>query len=201
MEFLYNANIAYILLVSGFVLALLALVTPGTGFIEVGAFFLLVVAGFIIYQIGFNMWALVILILSFVPFIYAIRKPGRGWALAVSILFVVVGSLYMFPSTGWLPAVHPLLAILISAALASFLWWVIRKVVAAHHSRPWQDLDKLIGWNGESKTRIQEDGSVQVNGELWSARSEKPIPAGTRIHVLRREGFTLVVEPAEKEKP
>jgi membrane-bound ClpP family serine protease len=45
---------------------------------------------------------------------------------------------------------------------------------------------------------VHEDGSVQVAGELWSARSEDPIPAGAQVRVLRREGFVLVVE---KDKP
>ena len=36
---LLNPNIAYLFLVSGVLLTFLALVTPGTGFLEVGAFF------------------------------------------------------------------------------------------------------------------------------------------------------------------
>ncbi len=200
MEILYNANVAYVLLVAGFVLALLAIVTPGTGMIEVGAFFLLALAGFAIYRIGFNLWALIILILSLIPFVYAIRKPKREWALALSILGVIAGSLYLFPSEGLLPAVNPILAALTSLLVAGFLWWAIRKVVAAHHARPLQDLRSLIGQIGEAKTRVHEEGSVQMAGELWSARSEKPIPAGSRVRVVSREGFILVVTLDEQSK-
>jgi len=39
-----------------------------------------------------------------------------------------------------------------------------------------------------------------VASELWSARSEQPIPAGSRIHVISREGFTLVVETDDQSK-
>ena len=200
MEILYNADIAYVLLVVGFVLALLAIVTPGTGIIEIGAFFLLVLAGIGITRIGFNLWALIILILAVIPFIYAIRKPKREWALALSIVGVIAGSLYLFPSSGLLPAVNPFVAILFSLAIAGFLWWAIRKVVAAHHARPLQDLQKVVGQVGEAKTRIQEEGSAQVAGELWSARSEKSIPAGSRVRVLRREGFVLIVEHDDQSK-
>ena len=200
MDLLYNANIAYVLLVAGFVLALLAIVAPGTGMLEVGAFFCLALAGFAIYRIGFNLWALIILILSLIPFVYAIRKPKREWALALSILGVIAGSIYLFPSGGFLPAVNPILAALVSLLVAGFLWWVIRKVVAAHHARPLQDLRSLIGQIGEAKTRVQEEGSVQMAGELWSARSEKPIPAGSRVRVVSREGFILVVTLDEHSK-
>jgi membrane-bound serine protease (ClpP class) len=200
MEILYNPNIAYVLLVAGFVLALLAIVAPGTGMLEVGAFFLLALAGFAIYHIGFDLWALIVLLLAIIPFIYAIRKPKREWALALSILGVIAGSIYLFPSGGFLPAVNPILAALVSLLVAGFLWWVIRKVVAAHHARPLQDLRSLIGEIGEAKTRIQQEGSVQMRGELWSARSEKPIPAGSRVRVVSREGFVLVVTLDEQSK-
>ena len=196
MDFLLNPNIAYTLLVFGFVMALLALVTPGTGILEVVAFFLLALAGYTIYRIGFNLWALVILVLAVVPFIYAIRKPKREWALAVSLLAVIVGSVYMFPGKGLLPAVNPILAIILSILVMGFFWFVIGKVLKAQHARPMQDLRALIDQVGEAKTRIHENGSVQLAGELWSARSQKPIPAGQYIRVTGRDGFVLEVEPA-----
>ncbi len=200
MEILYNPDIAYVLLVAGFVFALLAIVTPGTGLIEIMALFLLALAGFAIYNVGFNLWALIILILSIIPFVYAIRKPKREWALVLSILGVIAGSLYLFPSKGFVPAVNPILASVVSLLVAGFLWLVVRKVVAAYRAHPLQDLKKLIGQTGETKTRVHETGSVQVSGELWSARSEKPIPAGSRVHVVSREGFILVVTLGEHSK-
>jgi len=200
MDFLINPNVAYVLLVAGFVLALLAIVTPGTGMLEVGAFFLLALAGFSIYRIGFNLWALVILVLALIPFIYAIRKPKREWALALSLAAVIAGSVYMFPGKGLLPAVNPLLAIITSLLTVGFLWFTVRKTIQAHFTRPLHDLGKLIGQVGEAKTHIHEEGSVQVAGELWSARSEKPVPAGSFVHVIRREGFILVVERDDQSK-
>ena len=90
MEFLINPNVAYILLVLGSVLTLLAIVTPGSGLLEVGAFFCFVLPVYAAIQNGLNWWALVILLLSILPFVYAIRKPKREWALAISILAMVV---------------------------------------------------------------------------------------------------------------
>jgi membrane-bound serine protease (ClpP class) len=66
--------------------------------------------------------------------------------------------------------------------------------VEATSARPTHDLSGLIGQVGEARTRVNEEGSVFVDGELWSARSEQPIPAGSPIRVLRREGFILIVE-------
>jgi membrane-bound serine protease (ClpP class) len=194
MEILLNPNLAYLLLVLGSVLLLLAMVTPGTGILEVGALFLLALAGYAVYNLGFNLWALIVLVLSIIPFVYAMRKPKREAFLALSLLGVILGSVYLFPGAGFWPAVNPILAIVVSAATAAFLWMVVRKAVQAHNARPIHDLGTLIGQIGEAKTRVHEEGSVQVGGELWSARSEKAILAGSRVRVVSRAGFILVVE-------
>jgi len=67
MDFLLNPNVAYVMLVIGFLLTMLAIVTPGTGMLEVGALFLLALVAYIAYQVGFNPWSLIVLILSLVP--------------------------------------------------------------------------------------------------------------------------------------
>jgi membrane-bound ClpP family serine protease len=200
MEILLNPNVAYVLLVVGFMLALLAILTPGTGMLEVGAFFALVLAGYIAYRIGMNPWALIVLILSIAPFVYATRKPKRGLWLGLSIVAMLAGSLYLFNTEGWLPNVNPILAIIVSLLTSGFIWLVVGKTMQAQLMRPIQDLGALIGQVGETRTRVHESGSAQVAGELWSVRSEKEIPAGKPVRVVGREGFILLVEKAEEEK-
>jgi membrane-bound serine protease (ClpP class) len=195
MEFLLNPNLAYVLLVVGFVLTLLAIVTPGTGLLELGALFCLVLPVYVAYQVGLNWWALIVLVLSVIPFVYAIRKPKRELFLGLSILGVIAGSLYLFPSDGWVPGVNPIVAVIISVLSAGFIWLLVRKTMKAMHARPSHDLAKLVGQIGEAKTAIQDEGSVQVAGELWSARSEAPVAAGAAVRVRGREGLVLIVEP------
>jgi membrane-bound serine protease (ClpP class) len=100
----------------------------------------------------------------------------------------------MFPSTAGQPGVSPLVAVLASAFVAGFLWIAARKSVEAAHARPSHDLEELVGMIGEAKTKILDEGSVQVGGELWSARSDKPIPMGSPVRVVQRDGFVLIVE-------
>ncbi|HSL28391.1 MAG TPA: NfeD family protein [Anaerolineales bacterium] len=194
MDFLIDPNIAYLFLIGGVMLAMLALVTPGTGFFEIGAFFAISLAGYAIYNLSFNWWALVILGLSIVPFVYAIRGPKREVFLGLAMVLLVLGSVFLFPRTEEQRLVNPLVAIVGSALVTGFLWIAVRKSLEAAHTRPSHSLDGLVGQIGEAKTRIDEEGSVQVNGELWSARSDKSIPAGSMIRVVRRDGFVLVVE-------
>jgi membrane-bound serine protease (ClpP class) len=147
-----------------------------------------------VYKLSVNWVALIILLLSVVPFIYAIQKTKRELFLGLSILLLVIGSVFLFAVDGWLPAVNPVVAFLASCLVAIFLWVIVRKTVQAAGARPTHDLEALIGVKGEARSSIHEEGSVQVGGELWSARSELPIPAGSIIRVVRREGFILVVE-------
>jgi membrane-bound serine protease (ClpP class) len=200
MEFLLNPNTAYVLLVVGFVLTLLAILTPGTGMLEVGAFFCLALAAYAAYNIGFNPWALIVIVLSLEPFVHATRKPKRGIWLGISLAAMLISSLYIFNTDGWLPIVNPILALIISATAGGFIWLATVKILQAQMARPLQDLGLLIGQIGETRTHVHESGSAQVAGELWSVRSEKEILAGKPVRVVGREGFILLVEKAEKEK-
>jgi membrane-bound serine protease (ClpP class) len=194
MDFLLDPNVAYLILLGGVLLAMLSLASPGTGLFEIGAFFCIVLAGYAIYNLSFNWWALLLLGLSIIPFVYAIQKPKREVFLAVSILLLILGSVFMFPRTEGQAIVNPIVAIIASGLVAGFLWIAVRKSVEATSARPTHDLGTLVGQIGEARTKINEEGSVLVAGELWSARSEQSIPTGSSIRVLRREGFILIVE-------
>ena len=194
MDFLLDPNIAYLFLLAGVLLGLMAIITPGTGMFEVGAFFCLALAGYAVYNLSFNLWALIVLMLSIIPFVYAIQKPKREWFLALSIFGLVIGSVFLFATDGWQPAVNFPLALVSSTLYAGFIWIALRKTMQAAHSRPSHDLSALVGQIGEAKTRVHKEGSVQVAGELWSARSEKSIPNGSPVKVVDREGFVLIVE-------
>jgi membrane-bound serine protease (ClpP class) len=197
MEILVNPNVAYVLLVAGGLLTFLAILAPGTGMLEVGAVFALVVAGYITYRIGMNPWALIVLVMSIVPFIYATRKPKRGLWLASSILAFLGGSVYLFNTQGWVPKVNPVLAVIISLLFGGFIWLVVGKTIQANLVRPIHDLESLIGVLGETRTEVHESGSAQIAGELWTVRSDKKIPAECLVRVVGREGFVLLVEKAD----
>ena len=197
MDFLLEPNVAYLILLAGVMLGFLALVTPGTGLFEVAAFFCIVLAGYAVYNLSFNWWALVLLLLSVLPFVYAIQKPKRELYLGIAILLLILGSVFMFPSETGLFAVNPAVAVLASALVAGFLWLAVRKSMEAAGARQSHDLEGVVGQVGEARTDVHDEGSVQVGGELWSARSVNLIPKGSSIRVVRRDGFVVVVEKVE----
>jgi membrane-bound serine protease (ClpP class) len=199
MEFLLDPNVAYLLLVGGVLLGLLAIISPGTGLLEVGAGFCLLLAAYAIYNIDLiRWWALLILAASFAPLYFAWRNILRLPMLGLSILLVIAGSVFLFPGEdNALIGVNPILAGVVSLLIGGLIWLAFTKVVDAHRTRRAHDLGVLIGQVGEARTEIHSEGSVQVAGELWSARSDKPIAAGRSVRIVRREGFTLIVESFE----
>ncbi len=194
MDFILDPNLAYLLLVIATILAILALLSPGSGFIEVGAVMAAFFAAYSIYRLPLNGWALAVLVVGAVLFLIAFIRKDRRWILGSSIVCIVIGSAFLFRTDQWWqPAVNPLLAAFVSVASGGFFWVVGRKLLEASTAVPRHSLDQLIGAIGEAKTDIHQHGSVQVNGELWSATSHAPIPAGSLVRVVKREGFTLEV--------
>lgn len=197
MNPLMDPNIAYVLLVLGIVLGLLALFAPGTGLLEIGALFALVLAGIGAANMDINPWALAVLILGIVPFVIALRK-WRNWIfLILAILALIVGSVFLFRNPQGGPAINIGLAIFVSLVAAGILWVIGRKGLEAIALRPDFDLSRLDGMVGEATTSIYREGSVYINGEEWSAWSDTPIPAGSRVKVISRQGLVLEVEAVE----
>ena len=196
MEILLNPNVAYLILVIGVILTIMALFAPGTGVLEIGALFVLLLAAWEISQQPINLWALLLLVLGVIPFILAVRKSHKLIYLVVALIAFVVGSIYLFQGDyWWQPGVNPVLAIVTSVMACGFLWIAVTKVLESDRMRPRHKLANLAGEVGEARTDIHSEGTVQIESELWSARSSVLIPEGSKVRVVRREGFILEVEP------
>jgi membrane-bound serine protease (ClpP class) len=131
-ELLLNPNVAYLLLVIGGLLAILAMFTPGTGVLEIGAIFLLILAGWQVYNLPVNFWALILLVVGVVPFILAVRRSRQPVYLAAAILAYIIGSSFLVRGEAWWrPAINPVLTGVVSVFTGVFLWITITKVLAA----------------------------------------------------------------------
>ncbi len=194
MSLLLDPNVAYILLVGGFILAILALFSPGTGLLELGALAALLLAGYSIYNLPVNAWALAILLVGVFPFLLAVRKSRNWLYLLISMAALVSGSLLLFRDEDGVTAVHPAIATIVSLLAISFMWLVARKGLEAVTRRT-SNLKDVVGLQGEARTAVLSEGSVYVDGEQWTARSHIFIPAGSAVRVTAREGLVLLVEP------
>ncbi|NTV36741.1 MAG: hypothetical protein HGA53_07295, partial [Anaerolineaceae bacterium] len=178
MNFLLDPNVAYVLLVIGFIMAILALFSPGTGLIELGALFAIALAGYGMYSLPINWWALVILVLGVFPFLLALRRSRRMVFLVLSIVALIIGSIFLFRNPEGGPAINPFIAILTSTLAAGFMWFVARKGLDALGLHALNNREGLVGEIGEARTDVHQEGSVYAGGEEWSARSVEPVALG-----------------------
>jgi membrane-bound serine protease (ClpP class) len=194
-EILLNPNLVYLFIIGGFSLAFMAILAPGTGILEIAALFVLILAGWGIFNLPINYWALGLLIVGVFPPVFALRKTTKKYWLAISVFSLVVGSAFLLQGKNWYSlAVSPGLALIVSVLIGGLFWIVTQKTLEADAAPPSHDLGVLIGAIGEAKSNVHHEGSVQVNKELWTARSNEPIESGAKIRVIDREGFILVVE-------
>jgi membrane-bound serine protease (ClpP class) len=196
MDILVNPNVAYMLLVVGIVMVIMALFAPGTGILELGAFFVLLLAGWEMTQLPINLWALGLLVLGVIPFILAVRKSHKMVYLVIALAAFIIGSIYLFQGEHWWqPGVNPILAVVTSILAGGYIWIAVTKVMETEYLRPQHGTSQLIGKIGEAKTDIFNEGSVQIESELWSAHSAVPIELGKDVRVVKIDGFILEVEP------
>jgi membrane-bound serine protease (ClpP class) len=196
VDFLFDPNIAYLVFVIAALATMMAVLSPGTGVLEIFALFTWLLSAYIIFNVPINYWALGLLLLGVVLFLLSLRRFRSLVYLGLSIAAVIAGSIFLFDQPGWQPAVNPVLAVIVSVFVAGFVWIVAQKAIEADRVRPTHDLEALIGKIGEARSMIGDEGSVQVAGELWSAKSDQPIPEGAKVRVVGRDGFILRVEQA-----
>jgi len=194
-DILLNPNMVYLFIVGGIALAFMAILTPGTGLLEISSLFLLILAGWGVYNLPVNYWALALLIVGVFPPILALRKTKKSTYLVISVAALVIGAAYLLKGKSWYSlAPNPGLVFVVSVLVGGLFWIITKKTLEADAARPSHDLSVLIGTTGEAKSDIHLEGSVQVNKELWTARSAEPIAIGSQVRVIDREGFILIVE-------
>jgi len=194
-DILLNPDLVYLFIIGGFSLAFMAILAPGTGILEISALLVLVLAGWGVFNLPINYWALVLLVIGVFPPVLALRRTKKKYFLAISVISLVIGSAFLLKGEKWYSlAVSPGLAIVVSVLIGGLFWVITNKSLEADAAPPSHDLSTLIGAVGEAKSEIHHEGSVQVNKELWTARSDEPIKSGTQVRVVDREGFILVVE-------
>jgi membrane-bound serine protease (ClpP class) len=194
LESPYFPDLVYLALMAGLWSLALALVSPGSGLLEGLALAFLAAAGLGSLALEVNTLALIPLALGAAFFGLSLRRRRQRLWLALSALGLSLGSAFLFEMEAGGPAVHPLLAILVSCVTLGFFWIAVRKAARAARARPAHDPQGLRGAWGEVRSDLDPVGTVYLEGELWSARAERRVPAGARVRVLAVEGLTLRVQ-------
>lgn len=195
--FLSNPSVAYLALIVGLFMLLVATTTPGTGVAEVIAFIALAVAAIGLIRLSADFAGVLLIIVAFVLFIIDVTATTHGALTLGGAAALLIGSLMLFPvregSEGlpvWLIVGVTLSTAGLSALVLSALMRVRQQKRVDHVAQ------NVVGTTGVVKTGVQPNapGTAQVVGQLWTISADEPIEPGTNVEVLQRTGLTLHVK-------
>ena len=195
---LQDPNIIYLMLLFGLWLAAIAIYLPGSGVLEIAALGYLAFEVFLLTRLPTNWVAVIILVVGVLGFLtmpLLLPKAAR-YALG-GLALQTIGGLTLFYGQ---PVSIAVIALTVGV---SFVYhrYVLMPILRRHRelSTPSED-DSLIGARGRVIKALDPVGTVQVRGEPWTARSDRPLQPDEEIVVLEREGLQLYVEGVKHKR-
>ncbi len=85
----------------------------------------------------------------------------------------------------------------VTLPFAAITMFLLTLVLRARRNKVSTGEQGLLAEVGEARTALDPRGTVMVHGEIWTAESKAPVPAGARIRVTGIEGLILKVEPIQ----
>src|SRR5947209_303876 len=134
-----------------------------------------------------------LMLLALVLFIADLKAPTHGF-LSVGGVFALLLGMAFLVNTGPIGlGVNPWVSLVTAVLTLGFFAFFIRQVIAARRQPAFVGGDSIVGAVGEAREELAPEGLVFVSGALWKATSTSPIPAGSAVRVVGREGLHLQV--------
>lgn len=194
-----NPTVLYLALLAGLWLAVTAAHVGGTGVLEIGAFALLAGSLYALVQMPVTNWLAVIALIAgtgcflLVPFV----KPKLARWAEFGLLLQASGGIFLFSDR----AVSPLVVAVTIGLAWAYNRFVLVPVLRAHQQPgDFSDANDVVGLTGRVIKAIDPVGTVNVNSEIWTARSGEFLPVGMDVIVTEKRGLELIVEKAKREE-
>ena len=204
LQILVNPNVAFLLLLVGFVGIALEFFSPGAilpG--AIGAVSLLL-GLFGTVQLPVAAIGVALLVLAVGLIIAEAHLPTGGLLGLAGVGSMIAGGLLLFDTGGDGPSVSPVLVVVLAIVLGGAVALVGQRALAARRAPFRTGEDEIVGSVGEVRRVIDPIGQVFVGGALWRARAadpDDPIEAGYRVRVEAIDGLTLTVTALEGGAP
>jgi len=195
-----DPNIAYILMMLGIAGIYFELSNPGAILPGVLGGIFLILAFYALQTLPVNWAGLLLILFAIVLFLLEIKVTSFGILTIGGIVAMFLGSVMMFrqPANIFEPAIRISLQVIVISTLATaaFFAFAVGLVVKAHRQQATTGREGMIGEIGKALTNLEPEGRVQVHGEIWQARSDRPLEKGEAIKVLAVRGLQIKVEKA-----
>ncbi len=193
LNIISNPNVAYVLMMLGFLGLFFELSNPGVILPGVIGGISLILAFYAFQTLPVNYAGVLLILLAIILFIAEIKIVSHGMLTVGGVIAMVLGSLLLFQSPEpYLRLSWSVIAITV-AMTTLFFAVAVTKAVRAHRKRPVTGGEGLVGEEGVADTEVLADGKVFVRGEYWDAASPERIMKGEKIIVTAVEGMRLRV--------
>ncbi|HEY1873469.1 MAG TPA: nodulation protein NfeD [Steroidobacteraceae bacterium] len=190
-----NPTVAYGLMVIGIWGLLLEGYNPGAVLPGVVGSICLLIALFAFQILSVNYAGLALVAVGIAMIIAEFFFPTYGSLGIGGIIAFVVGSLILFDTdVPGLGVGRPLIAAIatVGALMVAFIVYMATRAMRHPVTTGAQG---MIGASTEVVADFTGKGKVRYGGELWNARSDRPLRAGDAARIVKVEGLTLWVEP------
>jgi membrane-bound serine protease (ClpP class) len=190
-----NPTVAYGLMVIGIWGLLLEGYNPGAVLPGVVGAICLLIALFAFQILSVNYAGLALVAVGTAMIIAEFFFPTYGSLGIGGIIAFVVGSLILFDTdVPGLSVGRPLIAAIatVGALMVAFIVYMATRAMRHPVATGAQG---MIGASTEVVADFTGKGKVRYGGELWNARSDRPLRAGDVARIVKVEGLTLWVEP------
>ena len=188
-----SPSVAYLLLVTGGVLVIFEFFTAGVGVAAAVAAGFLLLASYGLGVLPIHPWAVVAILAGLLGYAIDVQAGVPRFWTAVGTVALVAGTLTLYRG------VHLSLLATLVGVLGTALMMVagMPAVIRSRFSTPTIGRESIVGELGTALGEVSPDGTVEVRGAQWRARTNRatPIPAGGRIRVVAIDGLLLEVEP------
>ena len=196
-----DPNLALVLALAGLLGLYVEITHPGMVLPGVIGGISLILALFAFNMLPVNWAGAALILLAIVLFVLEATVTSHGILALGGIVAMIAGGLMLVE--GPIPQLRIRLSTTLAVALPLSIITVVlvRLVFLLHRTKSVTGEAGMIGEQGIAKTEIHSEGKVHVHGENWNAFSNRPIPAGARVRVVRVQGLRVEVEPVESAAP
>jgi len=189
-----DPNLALVLALAGLLGLYVEITHPGMVLPGVIGGISLILALFAFNMLPVNWAGAALILLAIVLFVLEATVTSHGILAIGGIVAMIAGGLMLVE--GPIPQLRIRLSTTLAVAIPLSLITVIlvRLVYLSHRTKSITGEEGMIGEQGVAKTDIHNDGKVLVHGEYWNAFSDRPIPAGAHVRVVKVEGLRIEVE-------
>jgi membrane-bound serine protease (ClpP class) len=197
LNIISDPNMAYLLLILGFIGLLTEFFNPGSIIPGTAGFISLVLAFYAFDTLPVNYAGLALIIFGIILLLLEIKIISHGLLAVGGIASLLLGSLMLIKPGSGLEVVNISRALILSivAVTALFFLFVVGMGLRAQRLKPFTGIEAMIGETAEAFEELNPTGRVRIHGEFWNAESLSGlINKGEKVRVNKIHKMILYVE-------